>query len=200
LRVFAILLAAGAGRRIGGCKALLQAGGRSFVELCHERLWQPGLEAILTVTGAEAGAVARAAGHLPGLECVPNPLHADGMLGSLVVGLARAEQRGADAVLIHPVDHPLVEAATVARVMAALQRGAAIAVPTWQGRRGHPGGFAAPIWPALRTAPRERGARDVLARHPELVVHVEGDAGCRTGIDTPEDFERAWNEPPGLVR
>jgi CTP:molybdopterin cytidylyltransferase MocA len=198
LRIVAILLAAGAGRRIGGCKALLRAGGRSFLELCHERLCQPGVEAVVAVTGSEGEAVARIAGGLAGLECVPNPRHADGMLGSLLVGLKRAELRGADAVLVHPVDHPLVQPATVARVVEALRVGAAIVAPSWQGRRGHPGGFHASIWPALRRASPERGAREVLALHEDLVVHVEGGPGCRLGIDTPEDFQRAWGAEPSF--
>lgn len=196
VRIIGILLAAGAGRRIGGCKALLRAGGRSFLELCHERLLRPGVEAVLAVTGSEAEAVAREAARLPQLECVPNPRHADGMLGSLLVGLERAEERGANAVLVHPVDHPAVAPETVSRVVEALGRGAAIAAPSWQGRRGHPGGFHASVWPALREASPERGAREVLARLADLVVHVEGDAGCRLGIDTPEDFRRAWGAEP----
>jgi CTP:molybdopterin cytidylyltransferase MocA len=195
--VVAILLAAGAGRRIGGCKALLRDGDdRSFLAVCHERLSQPGVEATVAVTGTDAEAVARAAAGLPRLECVANPRHAEGMLGSLLVGLERAERRGADAVLVHPVDHPLVEPGTVARVVTALQRGAAIAVPSWEGRRGHPGGFAASVWPALREASPERGAREVLARQAGSVVHVEGDPGCRVGIDTPADYRRVWGAEP----
>jgi len=43
---------------------------------------------------------------------------------------------------------------------------------------------------ALRAAPAARGARAVLADHPEWVVHVPGDPGCVLGIDTPADYER----------
>jgi molybdenum cofactor cytidylyltransferase len=88
------------------------------------------------------------------------------------------------------VDHPLVEVATVDRVVQALLDGALIAVPSRDGRRGHPGGFAREVWPALRGAPIARGARAVLADHPEWIVHVEGDAGCVAGIDTPADYAR----------
>lgn len=118
------------------------------------------------------------------------------MLGSLLIGLARAEERGAEAVLVHPVDHPLVESATVARVVAALEDGAAIAVPSVGGRRGHPGGFAAAVWPDLRRSPPERGAREVLSLRAREIVHVDGDAGCRVGIDTPEDYRRAFGGDP----
>jgi len=76
------------------------------------------------------------------------------------------------------------------RVVAALAAGALVAVPSHGGRRGHPGGFARATWPALRAAPPDRGARAVLAEHPEWVVHVPGDPGCVAGIDTMEDYER----------
>jgi molybdenum cofactor cytidylyltransferase len=92
------------------------------------------------------------------------------------------------------VDHPLVAAETVARVLEALRGGARIAVPSHAGRRGHPGGFAAAAWPALRAAPAESGARAVLAAHPDWIVHVTGDPGCIAGIDTPEDHLR-WIGP-----
>jgi molybdenum cofactor cytidylyltransferase len=83
-----------------------------------------------------------------------------------------------------------VDPATVDRVVAGLHGGAVIAVPAHGSRRGHPGGFARAAWPALRAAPAARGARAVLADHPEWVVHVPGDPGCVLGIDTPADYER----------
>jgi molybdenum cofactor cytidylyltransferase len=103
---------------------------------------------------------------------------------------AEAESRGAEAVLLHPVDHPLTAGDTVDRVVRALEDGALIAVPSHEQRRGHPGGFARAAWPALRAAPPEHGARAVLAAHPEWVVHVAGDPLCVVGIDTPADYER----------
>jgi hypothetical protein len=30
----------------------------------------------------------------------------------------------------------------------------------------------------------------VLADHPDWVVHVEGDAACLQGVNTPEDYRR----------
>ena len=145
---------------------------------------------MIAVTGAEADRVATLARGLSGVACIENPRHAEGMLGSLLVGLEAAERRGAEAVLVHPVDHPAVAVATVDAVVRALQGGAAIAVPSFEGRRGHPGGFAATSWNALRAALPERGARQVLADHPDWIQHVPADAGSVCGVDTPEDYER----------
>jgi CTP:molybdopterin cytidylyltransferase MocA len=149
---------------------------------------------VTAVLGHEADRVAAEA-LPPGVLRTDNPRHRDGMLSSILCGLAAAESAGADAVLLHPVDHPLVSPATVDRVLEALAAGAVIAIPTHGGRRGHPGGFARAAWPALRAAPPERGARAVLASNPGWVVHVEGDPGCVAGIDTPGDYERLTGRP-----
>ena len=51
------------------------------------------------------------------------------MLGSVLTGLAVAEEFRTEAILVHPVDHPFVRPETVHDIVNALARGAAIAVP-----------------------------------------------------------------------
>jgi molybdenum cofactor cytidylyltransferase len=119
---------------------------------------------------------------------VVNERWPEGMLTSVWAGLDAAEARGAEAVLLHPVDNPFVAPATIAAVVAALASGAAIAVPTHSGRRGHPAGFARSVWPALREAPLDGGARAVLRARPDLVVHVPAGPDCLVDVDTPGDL------------
>jgi nicotine blue oxidoreductase len=190
MEIVAVVLAAGAGRRMGGPKALLRIGGESYLARAARILARPGVGSVVAVLGHDAARVRAEAGVPPGVEMVENERYEEGMLSSILRGLEEAERLGADAVLLHPVDHPLVDPATVDRVVAALAGGAVIAVPTHAGRRGHPGGFGRAAWPALRAAPAEAGARAVLADHPEWVVHVPGDPSCVMGIDTPADYER----------
>jgi len=185
-----LVLAAGEGRRIGGPKALLDAWGQTFLARVCAALARPGVAEVVAVVGHQAERVIREARLPSDARVVVNERPDDGMLASIWRGLDEAERLGADAVLLHPVDHPLVASATVDRVLEALASGARIAVPSHEGRRGHPGGFAREVWPALRGAPIARGARAVLADHPEWIVHVEGDAGCVAGIDTPADYAR----------
>lgn len=190
MRVGAAVLAAGEGRRAGGPKAMLPIGARSFLAHACDLLARPGVDFVIAVIGHEAERVRRDSGLSGAVTVVSNERYREGMLTSIWSALDEAERQGADALLVHPVDHPLVAPGTVDRVVAALQDGAAIAVPSWDGRRGHPGGFARPAWPALRAASAQTGARAVLAAHPEWIVHVAGDAGCLAGVDTPEDYER----------
>jgi CTP:molybdopterin cytidylyltransferase MocA len=220
VRIVGLILAAGEGRRIGGCKALLRIGDETFLSRCVRALARPGVASVIAVIGHDAervareggpaGRVSRQGGPAPrmgrqsgpaprmarqsgpgvGAELVVNHGYRKGMLSSVLCGLERAESLGATAVLLHPVDHPLVSTETVDRVVAALEGGARIAVPSFEMRRGHPGGFQAATWEALRAAPPEKGARVVLAEHPDWVVHVPGDAGSVAGIDTREDYVR----------
>jgi molybdenum cofactor cytidylyltransferase len=190
VRVVAVVLAAGAGRRIGQPKALLRIEGTTFLGHVAQALQRPGVADVLAVLGHRARRVQEEGGLPPQVAVVVNPRPDDGMLGSIIAGLEAAEARAADAVLLHPVDHPFVAPATVDAVLRALAQGALIAVPSYGGRRGHPGGFARPSWDALRQAPLDRGARAVLAEHPAWLVHVPGDQGCTVGIDTREDYER----------
>lgn len=190
VRVVAVVLAAGAGRRIGAPKALLPIGETTFLAHVARGLDRPGVAEVVAVIGHGARRVAAQAGLPAGMALVVNPRPDDGMLGSVILGLDAADARGADAVLLHPVDHPFGSPTTTDAVLAALAGGALVAVPSYGGRRGHPGGFARAVWPALRAAPPGRGARAVLADHPEWLVHIPGDEGCVAGIDTPEDYEQ----------
>ena len=191
MRIVAVILAAGAGRRMGRAKATVRWGTGSLLTHACALLARPGVVARIAVIGADAARVRAEAPPPPGVTVVENDAWEDGMLSSVWRGLEAAESLGAEAILIHPVDHPLVQPQTVDRVVGALESGAFAAVPTLDGRRGHPGGFGREAFEALRAAAPEEGARAVLARHPDRVVHVEGDPGCRVGIDTPEDYRRA---------
>ena len=189
MRVAAIVLAAGEGRRMGGPKALVPLRDGTFASLVVSSFARAHVAAQIVVLGAEAERVAANGVWPPGVSLVVNRRWAEGMLTSVWAGLDAAESLGVDAVLLHPVDNPLVDEATVTAVLGALARGATIAVASHGGRRGHPAGFARAAWPALRAAALEGGARSVLADHPDWVVHVPTGPDCLADIDTPEALE-----------
>jgi CTP:molybdopterin cytidylyltransferase MocA len=189
MKIATVLLAAGEGRRLGGPKALLPIGETTFLAHGCQAFQQAGLP-VIAVLGAEAERVKREAPLPPGVSLVVNEAWRDGMLSSVWRGLDQAEAEDAEAVLLHPVDHPMIDRATVRRLAEALTAGAMIAVPTWQGRRGHPGGFARAVFTEIRSASLRQGARAVLSARPARVVEVPADPGCLQGIDTPEEYQQ----------
>lgn len=188
MRIVAVVLAAGEGRRMGGPKALLRLDRETFLERVCTELARPAVCSVVVVLGAEAERVRREARIPEGVVVVVNDAWRDGMLSSVWRGLDAAEARGAEALLLHPVDHPFVEPQTVDAVCAELQAGAALAVPEFAGRRGHPGGFSGALFHELRAADPARGARAVLERNLSRVVLVPAGPGCRRGVNTPEDL------------
>jgi CTP:molybdopterin cytidylyltransferase MocA len=162
MRVVAIVLAAGEGRRMGGPKALIPIGDGTFLSRACRLFAQPGIASVVAVLGAEAERVRATAGIPAEATVAVNERWREGMLTSVWVGLDAAEALDAEAVLLHPVDNPFVAPATIDAVVVALANGAEIAVPSHAGRRGHPAGFARPSWPALRAAHPARTRARVL--------------------------------------
>lgn len=187
----AVVLAAGASRRMGRVKALLPVQGRPLLVHVLELLAGAGAAPVITVVGHHQEAL------VPLLEAhgapwVANPEPDGGQLSSLRVGLA-ALPPGAPGFLLLPVDHGLVHPDTVRRVLAAARLDPALpAVPSVQGRRGHPTWFPAACIPELMDPALEGGARTVLRRQGARIRHlVVEDPGARLDLDTPEDWEAA---------
>jgi CTP:molybdopterin cytidylyltransferase MocA len=187
-----VVLAAGAGRRLGGVnKALLRTpSGATYLEAISATARDAGSEHLLVVVGPPyAGEVARAATAL-GATIAINPAPERGMASSVSVGFASAAASfpGCVSALLWPVDHPLVTVDTVARVLAT---DAAIVVPTASGRGGHPTAFRRELWSELEACESTGdGARGVVRAAPERVRRVEvGDPGVVRDVDHPDDLE-----------
>jgi len=88
-------------------------------------------------------------------------------------------------------DMPFIRPETIRTVAKALHDGAAIAAPSFQGRRGHPVGFARRFYEELSSLHGDNGARQFLEQHPEWVKVFEvDDPGVVRDIDEPSDLER----------
>jgi len=99
--------------------------------------------------------------------------------------------------LVLPGDMPLVQPATLLAVARALDQHA-VAYAQHGGRRGHPVGFAAELYPELTELSGDEGARRIIARYPAFAVDVD-DAGILVDIDTEDDLDalrRGFVEPP----
>lgn len=186
-----IILAAGRSQRMGYPKPLLRVGDTTFVGRLASVAREAGLAPVRIVVGDAATAVAMAHPQLAPL-LVRNDAPELGQLHSLRLGL-RAIGMSCRAVVVFPVDHPLVATDTVATLLAAHRGGrGAIVVPVRAGRRGHPVLFGCEVFGELIRGPLEEGARRVVRAEPGRVAEVAvDDPGIITNIDTPEEYRAA---------
>jgi molybdenum cofactor cytidylyltransferase len=186
--VRSIILAAGSSTRMGRPKALLDIGGLTFLGHIlrnHHALGLP-----VTVILGEHQAEIQAGVDLTEAAVLVNPHPELGPLSSLKIGLQSSEE--SEAVLIHPVDHPLVRVDSLRGLLdshhASPHR---IIVPQFGARRGHPVLFPRLFYDELLAAPLDQGARYVVWRRPETVLILKvPDEGVIQNIDTPKDYDR----------
>lgn len=193
MKAIAIILAAGESLRMGRPKALLEASpGVSFVERLSRTFAEAGLVP-LVVTGANADAI-RAA-H-PGLKAVLNARWPDGQLSSARVGLRAALAQGADRILIHPVDAPLIAPDTARAVLAALEE-APLALATFEGRPGHPLGLRSE---AARTVLDSTAATLEGAIAALVCAHVSVlDSAVLDNLNKPEAYQARLGHLPNQI-
>lgn len=183
-KVAGLLLAAGAGTRLGRPKALVEIGGMTLAERGVALLRDGGTDPVVVVTGA-------APVSLPGIIVAHNPEWQTGMGSSLREGL-QTLPADRDAVVIALVDQPLITPAAVRRLIAAFASGARLAVACYQGRPRNPVLVSREHWAGAAAAARgDAGARGFLRAHRALVTAVEcGDLASPDDLDTPEDLAR----------
>ena len=186
----AIIPAAGRSHRMGAPKALLDAGGRSFLARILSSLREGGASPLLVVVRDMTGPVAQEA-RKHGGEATLNPDPSTGPVSSLQAGI-RSLPIGAAAVLFAPVDHPLFSPDTVRTLIRGfVESGAPLVVPAFEGWRGHPVLFGRVLFPELLEEDLPEGARTVVRRYLDdrLQLPVE-DPGILADIDTLEEYRK----------
>lgn len=186
LRWTGILLAAGRGRRFdasGQQDKLLQtlADGKSVAQHSAHNLLavMPHMVAVTRPDNAVLSDQLQAMG----IVCLVCHDADAGMANSLKCALrATADSEG---WLIALADMPFVKPSTMTQLFDALQAGAEIVVPIFEGQRGNPVGFARKYLPQLLDLQGDVGARSLLKS--DLVTQVMVvDPGIHQDIDTPD--------------
>lgn len=176
-----LLLAAGAGRRMGRPKALLHDGDTSWLVRAVAALRDGGCDGVTVVLGAAAP---EASALVPsGVDVVVADDWAEGMGASLRAGLRALDGSAADGVLVSLVDLPDVGAAVVARVLAASRGHDSLARAAYDGSPGHPVLLGSAHWAGVAgSATGDRGARDYLAGRDVVLVEC-GDLATGRDVD-----------------
>lgn len=182
-----LLLAAGAGRRMGLPKALVtDRTGTPLVQRGIRVLRDGGCQPVLVTVGAAASDVRALLGDA---EAVAVSGWEEGMGASLRAGLAAAEQHGADRLVVTLVDLIDVEPAVVARLLADGGAGPdALARAAYAGVPGHPVLLGRAHWAGVAdSAVGDQGARAYLSRHSPTLIEC-GDLATGRDADRPEDL------------
>ncbi len=156
-----IVLAAGAGTRAGGPKALLRMpDGTPWLELAVTALLDGGCTRVIVVLGAQAPIARPLVPDLPNVTTVVAMEWELGMSESLRIGLAAAD---GGAALLTLVDLPGLPASVVQRVLGSSGE---LRQAVYDGRPGHPVYIDAAHWVAVaETLSGDRGARSYLVEH-----------------------------------
>jgi CTP:molybdopterin cytidylyltransferase MocA len=186
LPVPAIVLAAGAGTRMGGDKMLRPLGGRPLVGWALSAAREGGADGVHAVYADQRVRKVLGDGVIP----VFNPHAHEGQATSLAAGL-RALPDSAAAAVVLLGDQPLVGAGTVRTLLGAWRSpGAAPAVAATYGA-----GWLPPVvldrelWPRALALGGDQGARAIFREQPELVQAVRV-PGRPDDADTQDDLGR----------
>ena len=181
--IVGLVLAAGAGRRLGRPKAEVVLGGVRLIDRAVRTLADGGCQQVFAVVrSADVTA--------DGATMVVNPVAEDGMGSSLRTGLA-ALPEDTQAVVVTLVDLPDVSPDEVRAMIGWYRNGASIIAVRRAGTRSHPV-LIARRWVRLfaAAAQDDQGGRAFFAAHWDDVEYLDYPRPI-SDIDTPEDLAAA---------
>lgn len=185
-----IVLAAGASRRMGEPKPLMQTEGTTFLERAVNLLRKGGCRYVIAVVNDSDDWIARLA-DTSGAAVVINDQPGAEQIDSLRLGIANLPD-GYEGVLVLPVDFPRVQQHTVEELMREFSTSRPpVLNPAYNGTAGHPVIFSRALVVELLRPDLPDGARTVIDRHAQEARTINvGDAGVLIDIDTPADYQQ----------
>jgi len=182
--VSAILLAAGESKRMGKFKQLVPLGNTTIVEQTTDNLLSSKVSEVIVVLGHKAEEVMKRIATKP-IKIALNPIYHQGMGTSIVAGLNLVDSI-AQAVMLALGDQPFVDSQTINRLIEEFDaHDKGIAIPVYQGRRGHPIIFSIKYKAQLSGLKGDIGGREIIKEHPEDILEVAVECeGIDIDIDT----------------
>jgi molybdenum cofactor cytidylyltransferase len=189
-KVAGIILAAGKSTRTRVPKLLLPFGRSTVIQQTVHNVLDSQVDEVLVVLGCKRDRLAKLLQDTP-VRLVTNYDYERGMLTSIVAGM-NAVSPGMKAVMIMPGDHPLIRSTTINALLTAYRASEkGIAVPVYDGHRGHPAIFSLTYQDELPKLTGQ-GARQLLHSHQSDVLEVPVDTEeVLMDIDTFDEYRRA---------
>ncbi len=178
MSVAAIVLAAGASRRLGQPKQAAMVGGETLLQHAVRVARQAGLEPILVVVRD----LTMAQG-LDDCEVVANPLAEEGIASSIRCGVERARAEAAAGAVLMSCDQVALRPEHLRQLCARTDQ---LTGSGYAGKVGIPAYFPAQYFADLLTLQGDMGARKLL-----LGAAAVADEALELDVDTAADLERA---------
>ena len=192
LRAAGVILAAGASRRMGTNKMLLELAGESLVRRAAKRALGAGLSPVVVVIGHEADRLRAELKDLP-LEFAVNPDYTGPTSGSLHQGLNKLGP-DVNAAVIMLGDMVRVTAETLAMLIAAARGTAApLVVSRYGDVTAPPLLFRRTLFGELLAWTGEGCGKAVVQAHKHEAMYVDRPEALLADVDTPEDFAAVKN-------
>jgi CTP:molybdopterin cytidylyltransferase MocA len=188
--VAAIVLAAGASRRLGQAKQLLMHEGETLLARSIRLANEVGAGPVLVVLGASHEKI-RAAVSLDGVKLVINENWEQGIASSIHAGVNSLDEVGSSVsgVLILSCDQPRLTTAHLRALTESFtaQGEPSIVASEYVGVHGIPAVFPRSAFPDLLALSGDRGARALLVKPPCPLIAVPFEGG-EVDIDQPADL------------
>jgi molybdenum cofactor cytidylyltransferase len=185
MTVAAVVLAAGASRRLGRPKQLLEYRGLTLLDAVLGTARAAGLDQVLVTVGAAAAEV-RARVDLTAVEVVPVPDSGEGCGASLRTALTRLRE-GTEGIVVLLGDQPGVTVAAIDALLASAS-GSSVGACRYDDGLGHPLWFGRTLFPTLAGLHGDKAIWKVVDSRDDLVeAPVPGPAP--RDVDTWDDYQ-----------
>lgn len=189
--ITAVILAAGAARRMGTAKQLLPVAGHPMIWWAASVACASAVDDVLVVTGEHHKAIAKAVEDLP-VRLVHNPCWVEGQAASIRAGVAAITRPSVKAAIFMLADQPLLTSNAVNKIIAAYHTGkGSIVVPICLEKRRNPVIFDLARWrQPLMALSGDQGGRQLILEHSDEVTSVNfTDEKMFLDVDTPDDYK-----------
>ncbi len=189
MKVVAVVLAAGKSERMGKNKLLLRLGGKMLIDHILNALEASKVNEIILVLGYKPWKVTEAVKPRLNLKIAVNERYEEGMTSSFKIGLKQIEH--VDAALLVLGDQLILDPRFIDVMIEHMERNigkALIVSPIYKGKKGHPFLLSKELFNEILSLKENEVIRDVIHRHVDKLLTIEGAKWTIMDIDTPKDF------------
>jgi CTP:molybdopterin cytidylyltransferase MocA len=186
-RTAIVILAAGGSRRLGQPKQLLSVLGEPLLRRVVRMAGEASPDHLIVVLGSSAYDCVPVIKDY-GVDIVVNPFWESGLAGSIRIGVERAEEQGADSILLLLSDQPWLNSEVIRRFLDRMNGKTDVIISArYDGILGAPMMFGSDWFPQLKNLEGDQGARNLVSKETDRVEVIDWSEGA-LDVDTPDDL------------